>query len=451
VFAVDLTKGTVKVKSVDNPFGLAKVEGLRAFDKVAPKPQLSELQTLSLKTFKESQATKPFEITIPKKTKTISTFKFEEPTTPKGYKTISQGGLLSLVKDDIKANTPKQRMEEPTVFKILGPKELTEIALERKRLEEARFVNVPLELRETFNIGAGESRFATDMKPNRFGVFEDKPRFENQLGLTRFDNMFKDTREVVKKKNEIIFDRPSILIKDTSRNVFDNRIKTGLKYGAIFAPKLNTRTSTQQKLDTNILSLSATALNTESQTKLKNKQKNLLALNTSLALKQENLLRNKQESRSKFKEENRFKFMIPIKERDSNIVRKEKLYQSKGGGFDVQIKRHGKLQSLGLSLTRAQAGILAQNKLKQSLGATAFVKASGRAAKKTNFAAIGKANEFRQYNIRKGQRLYNPNMYIQENKFRLGTKQEKQEIQSAKLAAAVSPSRKKKTGGFWGF
>jgi len=121
-----------------------------------------------------------------------------------------------------------------------------------------------------------------------------------------------------------------------------------------------------------------------------------------------------------------------------------------GTGFDVFIKRHGKLQGLGVSLTRQQAGLLARKKLKETLAATAFVKASGRAAKKSNIAYAGKTlGEFRQYKIKKGRKIFDPSMYIQKAKFRLGTRAEKAEIQAAKIKSEFF--KKKKGGGLFDF
>lgn len=104
----------------------------------------------------------------------------------------------------------------------------------------------------------------------------------------------------------------------------------------------------------------------------------------------------------------------------------------KVSGFDVLIKRRGKYKALGVSLTRAQAGLLAQKKLKESLAASAMLKESGKAISKSSIAYTAKPGEFRQYQVKKGTRIFNPNLYIQKSKFRLGTRAEKTEIQIAK-------------------
>ena len=66
------------------------------------------------------------------------------------------------------------------------------------------------------------------------------------------------------------------------------------------------------------------------------------------------------------------------------------------------------------------------------LGASARLVATGRAAVESRILRVAKPGEFRQYQIKGGAKIYDPRLFIQENKFRLGTKSEISEIQAAK-------------------
>jgi len=101
-------------------------------------------------------------------------------------------------------------------------------------------------------------------------------------------------------------------------------------------------------------------------------------------------------------------------------------------GYDVYVKRYGKVKGLGVSLTEKQAGLLAQKRLKGGLGATAFLKESGRRATKGKVQFVAKPGEFRQYRIVDGKKIYDPKLFIQRRAFRLGTRAEVSEIQKAK-------------------
>jgi hypothetical protein len=119
-------------------------------------------------------------------------------------------------------------------------------------------------------------------------------------------------------------------------------------------------------------------------------------------------------------------------------------------GFDVYVKRYGKTQALGVSLTQKQAALLAQKRLKMGLGATAFIRPSGRTAKKSNIQFRARPGEFRQYKISKGKKIFDPRLFIQEKGFRLGTKSEVSEIQAAKRVTVTPFMQRQMPMGYTG-
>jgi hypothetical protein len=129
----------------------------------------------------------------------------------------------------------------------------------------------------------------------------------------------------------------------------------------------------------------------------------------------------------------------------------DKLYPSrkkkKGGAFDILIKRRGKWYGQGVSLSERQAGLLAQKRLTQSLAASAMIVPTRKPLQRSEVLFAPKVGQFRQYNIRKGTKIFNPRLFIQETGSRaqgfsrLGSTAERREIK-------LYPNKKRK-GGFF--
>lgn len=402
VVAVDLTKGTVGFKPAENAFTNPKPEVLASFDTVKqpPKPEISEIQLLALENFKKSQqkeqvvekpiqAAKPmftFEVAKPEKKITFMKFKDE---IPQGYTAKDTGqGLLTLVKEELKTvQKPKE-----VVFQILNAKQIAEL--------EARRIKAYDELTKTKTKVVED--VITKTKQDTFAlpstVTLTIPRLTGKQATTT-ELGFKQGSKV-----DLAFKEGQLKATKTS-------------FATKTIPKQESRTAFSPRLDTRTILSERAVL------------QNLKVTPATLQLP---------------------KVLFRLRDKDSVFKSKEPTRKSAEQGYDVYIKRRGKLQGLGVSLTKSQAGLLAQKKLKESLAATAFIRASGKKAVRSNIAIAGRAGEFRQYRVVKGQKIYDPTLFIQRAKFRLGTRAEKTEIQSA-AARAAAQSNKRRTGGFFGF
>ena len=106
--------------------------------------------------------------------------------------------------------------------------------------------------------------------------------------------------------------------------------------------------------------------------------------------------------------------------------------------FNIEIKRRGKWISQNVALTEKQAGLLAQKRLKMSLGASARLVPTEKRLQNAVVNFTPQKGEFRQYQIKGGQRIPTPRMFIQEiggkgkSFSRLGTRKEVSEIMMVK-------------------
>jgi hypothetical protein len=117
-----------------------------------------------------------------------------------------------------------------------------------------------------------------------------------------------------------------------------------------------------------------------------------------------------------------------------NIESNVKKTREKGRAYIVQLKRKGKFYKVSSPLEKPQALDVLAMKLSRTLGATARIvpvnQAPVEAQTTGEFARL--KGTFRDYRIQKGQRIPLENTYIQEAKFRLGSREERTEIQSSK-------------------
>jgi hypothetical protein len=122
---------------------------------------------------------------------------------------------------------------------------------------------------------------------------------------------------------------------------------------------------------------------------------------------------------------------VPPKIKIETNVKKAK---ENGGAYIVMLKRKGKFFKASEPLEKPQALDVLAMKLSRTLGATAKIvpvrQAPVEAQTTGEFARL--QGTFRTYKIQKGQRIPMENTYIQEAKYRLGTKEERTEIQSSK-------------------
>lgn len=97
----------------------------------------------------------------------------------------------------------------------------------------------------------------------------------------------------------------------------------------------------------------------------------------------------------------------------------------------LQVKRRGKFQNVQGGLTRGKALELGENILRNELARSARIVPRG----ETSDSDIGFniSPEFRQYNIKKGQKIFNPDVLIQKRRFSLGSQGERQEIRRARV------------------
>ena len=130
---------------------------------------------------------------------------------------------------------------------------------------------------------------------------------------------------------------------------------------------------------------------------------------------------------------------------DFNSIKRKQL---RGKAFDVQVKEKGVWTSQNVALTEKQAGLFAQERLRKTLAASARLVPTTKALQQAKVRYAPKQGEFRQFTIKKGQKIYNPRLFIQstgsksQGFSRLGTRAEKIEIQSYKK------SKKKRRGFF---
>jgi hypothetical protein len=121
--------------------------------------------------------------------------------------------------------------------------------------------------------------------------------------------------------------------------------------------------------------------------------------------------------------------------------------------FNIEIKEKDKWVSQNVALSEKQAGLLAQERLRRSLVASARLVPTRKAIQQANIRFAPKQGEFRQYQISKDKKIFNPRLFIQETGgkskgfSRLGTRAEKTEIQIAK--ATISQVGKKNKGGYF--
>lgn len=117
-----------------------------------------------------------------------------------------------------------------------------------------------------------------------------------------------------------------------------------------------------------------------------------------------------------------------------NLETSGKKKREKGGAYVVQLKRKGKFYTVSSPMEKPQALDVLAMKLSRTLGATAKlvpVRQTPVEAQTTGEFSRLKGT-FRTYKIQQGQRVPMDNTWIQEAKFRLGTREEVGEIQSSK-------------------
>lgn len=106
-------------------------------------------------------------------------------------------------------------------------------------------------------------------------------------------------------------------------------------------------------------------------------------------------------------------------------------------GFDVFVKRYGKLKKVASNLPRGMALKFGSETTVRNLGATFMLEPAGTTTQEDiNYTPNRKV--FRDYVIKKGQRIKLENAFIQKRGTRLGSPEERSEILSAKNSAAMT-------------
>ena len=124
----------------------------------------------------------------------------------------------------------------------------------------------------------------------------------------------------------------------------------------------------------------------------------------------------------------------------------QKLLKKLLAGYNVFGKRRGKFLKLNIEpLEKGQAKFLGREWAVETLGATFKIRPAGVMAAETSRQSIEEVGRgFRSYAIRGGKPVYLTDTYIQKRGFRLGSRGEVMEIQSAKALSESMFGRKKK-------
>jgi hypothetical protein len=131
--------------------------------------------------------------------------------------------------------------------------------------------------------------------------------------------------------------------------------------------------------------------------------------------------------------------LIDVKFGGSETLRLQK--KQKGfGAYRVQLKRKGKFSTVSPPLSRAQALDFATIQVTKTLGATAKLVATGEQPRELNIprAFEQKGYQLRDYKLSKGQRIPTKDTYIQKAQYRLGSREERQEIRQSNMFSRSS-------------